>query len=505
MLARHRMRRNGLTRNAFIVTVFVFALGSSLQAQDQANTKMSGQPKGQTNQSSITALRQMGKAFASIAEKASPAVVGIKADKVYTQQQSGMPYWFFEDPFGNDMFERFFGRPGPRQQQPQQRKVVQPVQGSGFIVSDDGYILTNNHLVGDAENIRVQLSDNKEFKAKVIGADADSDVALVKIDANDLPHLELADSDALEVGEWVLAIGNPFGLSHTVTAGIVSAKGRSGVGISTYEDFIQTDAAINPGNSGGPLLNLDGKVVGINTAIISRSGGNMGIGLAIPINMAKTVYKQLIAKGKVVRGYLGLSLQDLTPELAQNFGMSESKGAVVTKVLEDSPAEKAGMKFEDVITELDGKALEDSKDLMNRVAELSPGTKVNLTVVRQGKKETVAVELGERPSSDEMNEQGQATIYDLGFDVKDLTDELADRLGYEDITGVVVVEVRRDSEAYRKGIEPGMVIMKVGHVDVTNTKEYNREIRKLKKGDTVVLLVTDGQQRRFITLEIPED
>ncbi len=493
MLIRQSARNSVSARNLVITTVFVlFVLGPVLCAEDQA---------------SITALRQMGKAFTSIAEKTSPAVVGIKADKVYTQQSSDMPYWFFEDPFFNDeFFERFFGRPRSRQQQPQQRKVVQPVQGSGFIISDDGYILTNNHLVGDAENVRVQLGDNREFKAKVIGADPESDVALVKIEDGNLPHLELADSDALEVGEWVVAIGSPFGLSHTVTAGIVSAKGRSGVGITTYEDFIQTDAAINPGNSGGPLLNLNGKVVGINTAIISRSGGNMGIGLAIPVNMAKSVYEQLISEGKVVRGYLGISLQDLTPELAENFDLKESKGTIVTKVVEDSPADKAGVKFEDVIIEFDGKAVEDSKDLMNRVAVLQPGTKVKLAILREGKKETVTVELGERPKPEEMAaDETPATIYDLGLDVKDLTDELADRLGYEGIEGVVVVEVRRGTEAYRKGIEPGMVIMKVGRVDVKNTKEFYREIKKVKKGETVVFLVTDGQQRRFVTLEVPEE
>ncbi len=494
MLTYRKARNKRSAGKLIIATVFILLmLGSVSYGEDQA---------------SITALRQMGKAFTSIAEKTSPAVVGIKADKVYTQQGSEMPYWFFEDPFFNDeFFDRFFGKPGGRQQQqPREKKVVQPVQGSGFIISDDGYILTNNHLVGDAENVRVQLNDEREFKAKVIGTDPESDVALIKIEDGNLPYLELADSDVLEVGEWVVAIGSPFGLSHTVTAGIVSAKGRSGVGITTYEDFIQTDAAINPGNSGGPLLNLNGKVVGINTAIISRSGGNMGIGLAIPVNMAKSVYEQLISDGKVVRGYLGISMQDLTPELAENFELKESKGAIVTKVVEDSPAGKAGVKFEDVIIEFEGKPVEDSRGLMKQVAMLMPGTKVTMVVMREGKKETVTVELGERPKPEEMTtDETPATIYDLGFDVKDLSDELADRLGYEGIEGVVVVEVRRGSEAYRKGIEPGMAIMKVGRVDVKNTKEFYREIKKVKKGETVVLLVTDGQQRRFVTLEVPEE
>ncbi|MFA5252513.1 MAG: trypsin-like peptidase domain-containing protein, partial [Phycisphaerae bacterium] len=261
---------------------------------------------------SIDTLRQMGKAFAKISEKASPAVVGIKANKTITQQ---MPDWQFSDPFDDDLFERFFGRPSPRQrqrspQEPQTRKFQQLAQGSGFIVSSDGYILTNNHLVGEAEKVMVKQGNNQEVEAKVVGTDPDSDVAVIKIDGNDLPFLELADSDKLEVGEWVLAIGNPFGLSHTVTAGIVSAKGRSGFRLAEYEDYIQTDAAINPGNSGGPLLNLDGKVVGINTAIISPGGrsywaGNVGIGFAIPINMAKSIYEQLVQTGKVARGFLG--------------------------------------------------------------------------------------------------------------------------------------------------------------------------------------------------------
>jgi serine protease Do len=274
--------------------------------------------------------------------------------------------------------------------------------------------------------------------------------------------------------------------------GIVSAKGRSGVGIATYEDFIQTDAAINPGNSGGPLLNLDGKVVGINTAIISRSGGNMGIGLAIPVNMAKAIYEQLIAEGKVVRGYMGVRLQKLTPELAENFGLEKSKGAIITKVMEDSPAEEAGIKFEDIIIEFQEKPVEDSRGLMKRVAMLTPGTEVELVVWRNGEKKTLTID--DKPT----------TVDDLGLDVKDLSDELASRLGYEDLEGVVVVEVRRGSVAQQKGIEPGMLIVKVGRVEVSNTRDFYREIKKINKGETVVLLVTDGEQKRFVTLEVPE-
>ena len=243
---------------------------------------------------SIDALRQMGKAFAGIAEKASPAVVGIQSERLVTRQSSTGPWGEQFDPFEDDLFDFFFRR-SPRERSPRGRspqpKSRQTAQGSGFIISSDGHILTNNHLVEGAEEVTVKLADRPEVEARVIGTDPGSDIAIIKIDVNDLPYLELADSDVLEVGEWVIAIGNPFGLSHTVTAGIVSAKGRSGVGLAAYEDFIQTDAAINPGNSGGPLLNLDGQVIGINTAIISRSGGNMGIGLAIPVNMVKDIYR----------------------------------------------------------------------------------------------------------------------------------------------------------------------------------------------------------------------
>lgn len=480
-------------KSVFVAIIFVaYTLSGFALAQDQA---------------SISSLRQMGKAFTSIAEKTSPAVVGIKADKVYMQQFGGMPYWFFEDPFfDDDFFEHFFGRPRQRQrQQPKQRKTVRPVQGSGFIISEDGYILTNNHLVGEAENVRVQLNDEREFEAEVIGADPESDVALVKIDQEDLPYLELADSDALEVGEWVIAIGSPFGLSHTVTAGIVSAKGRSGVGITTYEDFIQTDAAINPGNSGGPLLNLEGKVVGINTAIVSRSGGNMGIGLAIPVNLAKSIFDQLKKEGKVVRGYLGIALQDINPELAENFGLKDSKGVIITEVVEDSAAEKAGLKFEDIIVEFNGKTVEDRADLMKRVAVLPPETKVELVVMRDGKKKEITAELGERPKRGELMTETPATVYDLGLEVRNLSDDLAERLDYDGLEGVVVTEVRAGSVAQHEGMEPGMLIMKVNRTEIDNVKEFYKEIEKVKKGRTVVLLVTDGKYRRFVTLRVPED
>ncbi len=465
---------------------------------------------------SIDTLRQMGKAFAKISEKASPAVVGIKASQTITQQ---MPDWPFGDPFGDDdIFEHFFGRPSPRQRQrqqapqpPQTRKFQQLAQGTGFIVSADGYILTANHLVGDAEKVMVKEGNNQEAEAKVIGTDPDSDVAVIKIDGNNLPFLELADSDKLEVGEWVLAIGNPFGLTHTVTAGIVSAKGRSGFRLAAYEDYIQTDAAINPGNSGGPLLNLDGQVVGINTAIISPGGrsywaGNVGIGFAIPINMAKSIYKQLVETGKVARGFLGVGIQDLTAENARFFGLKpDAKGVLVPEVNKDSAAEKAGLKPGDVIIELNGKSVESAKDLQGRVSALKPDTDVELTILRDGKKEALTAKLSERPAKIQTAKGGPETLEKLGLSVQNLTDDLAGQYGYEGLTGVIVTQVESGSIAELAGIEPGALIMEVNRKPVENVKAFKQAIEDAAKEDSVLLRIRQGQASIFVVLKLPKE
>ncbi|RLB71203.1 MAG: serine protease, partial [Deltaproteobacteria bacterium] len=300
-------------------------------------------------------LRETGKAFRSVAKQVGSAVVFIKVEKEVKQRGMGSDS-FGGSPFNDELLRRFFGQPPQQKRSPHQTpKHNAAGQGSGFIVSSDGYIMTNNHVVADADKVTVQLLDGSEYEAKIIGTDPPTDVALIKIDVDEkLPALKLGDSDQLEVGDWVLAFGNPFGLSHTLTAGIVSAKGRSGMGLSDYENFIQTDAAINPGNSGGPLVNLDGEVVGMNTAIYSRSGGYMGIGFAIPINMAKNIRQQLIQDGGVTRGRLGVYIQDLNKDLAESFGINQHEGILVAQVLEDSPAEKAGVQQGDVILKLDG-------------------------------------------------------------------------------------------------------------------------------------------------------
>jgi len=457
---------------------------------------------------SVEAVRQIGKAFARIAQKTSPAVVWITSERTVTQDRSTLrrfPFDYPMDPFDDDFFEFFFG-PRYRQRQEPAPKSRQVAQGSGFIVSKDGYILTNNHVVKGSDEIKVKLMDEREFEAKVIGTDPDSDVAVVKIDTDDLPVLELGDSDVLEVGEWVLAIGNPLGLSHTVTAGIVSAKGRSGLRLAAYEDYIQTDAAINRGNSGGPLINLDGKVIGINTAIISPTGGNLGIGFAIPVNMAKPVYKQLIESGTVVRGFLGVVYVELTPELARAFGLDEdTKGAAITEIVADSAAEKAGLKHNDIIIEFEGTAIEKSETFRNRVAMLKPGKEVEIVVLRDGRKKKFKIELGERPGFEETTCGQSQALEKLGLSVKNLTDDLAERLGYEGLKGVVVSEVEPDSPADRNGIRAGVLIMEVNQEPIKNAKEFKKAVEKAAKKGQVLLLIKDGRFSRYIVLSIPKN
>jgi serine protease Do len=459
---------------------------------------------------SINILRQMGKAFSSIAEKDSPAVVSIRANQTITQTYS-QESPFGNSPFDDEFFEQFFGRqfrrqqPQQQQRQPQQRKFIRPVQGSGFIVSQDGYILTNNHVVEDAEKITVTLLDGRELQAKLIGTDPSTEVAVVKIDANNLHALEMANSDTLEVGEWVIAIGNPFGLSHTVTAGIVSAKGRSGLGLSTYEDFIQTDAAINPGNSGGPLVDLDGKVVGINTAIVGSSG-NIGIGMAIPINMAKNVYDQLVEKGKVVRGFLGVTIQDLTPELAESFKLKDVKGVVVPDVSPDSAATNAGLKAGDIVTAFDGQPVEKAAEFQRRVAMKKPGSEVEITVLRDGKKHTLTAKLEERPSERQMAENVKnQTAEKLGLTVQNLTDNLAKQFGFVGQKGVLVTDIEPGSPAANAGIQPGSLIQQVNRKPVDSVDEFRENVEKSAKDGKVMLLVRYDKSSIFVVLTIPKD
>ena len=441
----------------------------------------------------IGILEQTGNAFASVSEQATPAVVFIHAEKTVTVHGQGQPF-SYNDPFG------FFGLTPRGQAQP--RRFKQQGQGSGFIISKDGYILTNHHVVGDADKIMVKLQDGREFEAERVGTDEKSEVAVIKIDGDDLPTLAMGDSSAMRVGEWVIAIGNPFGLDATVTVGIVSAKGRSHVGIADYENFIQTDAAINPGNSGGPLLNIRGEVIGINTAIYSKSGGDMGIGFAIPANMAAAIKDQLITSGKVTRGYLGVVIQDVTPDLAESFGLEKREGILISDVSEDSPAEKAKLMEGDIILKLDGKDVGDVGEFRNRVAAQGPGTAITLTVFRDGKEKKIKAETGSLPGESLAAADMTELMENLGLNVQDLTEEIAGQLRLEPDAGVLVAEVEEGSPAWESGIKPGNLITGINRVEVSNVEELQAAIESIGLTDTILLRIRDRQYSRYVVLRL---
>jgi len=457
---------------------------------------------------SIVRLDRLGKAFASVAREVAPAVVHVRTEKEIPGRgwfQGQDPFGSFKDPF----FEYFFG-PGFRHQQPNGQGWVPRKQrgaGSGFIISEDGIVLTNNHVVEGADTIIVRLDDKREFKAKVIGADAQSDVALIRIDGKNLPTVPLGDSDKIDVGEWVIAIGSPFELNQTVTVGVVSAKGRNHIGINDYENFIQTDAAINPGNSGGPLLNIHGKVIGINTAIFSRSGGYMGIGFAIPINMAKSIQQQLMRDGKVTRGWLGVAIQDVDEALADSFQLDSAKGVLLTEVSENTPASRAGLKQGDVLLSMGGRELTGAADLRNRVAMTTPGSKVDFTLSRDGKKKKITITIGEQPA-DFGRKAMHKTMDDdsglrrMGLSLQDLSKELADRFGYKDDQGVLVSGVSPGSVADMAGIKPGHLIEELNRQRVHNLEELQGVLKKSEDKKQVLLRVRAGEYSQYLVLRL---
>lgn len=451
----------------------------------------------------ISAIKKTGSAFTEVAKRTIPAVVFVKVEKKMNIRLGGQQ-GYYNDPyefFGDEFMERFSR--GHGRQHPDQRELRQEGQGSGFLISKDGYILTNNHIVGDADKITVRLHDGREFTAKRVGSDPRSEVAVIKIEGENFPSLKLGSSANLDIGEWVIAIGNPFGLNETLTVGVVSAKGRSGMGIADYEDFIQTDAAINPGNSGGALLNIDGEVVGINTAIFSQSGGSLGIGFAIPIDMAKNIKEQLVKNGKVARGYLGVYLQEITSELADSFGAKEHEGVLVSDVTDDSPAAKAGLKHGDVITELNGRGVKSVTEFRNEIASNPPGTKVSLGISRDGAKRKVDIKTGTLPG--ETDGEGSITSDAakpdrLGLSVKNLTKDLAAQFELEIDKGVVIVDVQPGGAAWRAGIEPGLVITGVNRKSVSTVTEFNKALQDSKH--RVLLRITDGKASRYVPLKI---
>ena len=433
--------------------------------------------------------------FVTIAEKAGPAVVRIEADR---REQSRSQGFGGEWPFGDDFFDRFFGQPRPNQ--PESNTVQ--VGGTGFFITPDGYILTNNHLVEKDKTTRVAITTlaGKEYEAKIVGTDPGTDLALLKVQAKDMPFIELGDSGQVKVGEWVLAIGNPLGMEHTVTAGIVSYKGRQ-IDTQSYQDFIQTDAAINRGNSGGPLINMKGEVVGINSNILTAGfAGNIGIGFAIPSNIAKKVIVQLKEKGRVVRGRLGVQIRDLTDGMVKQLGLKSKSGAIVNSVEPDSPAEEAKLKQYDVILAVNGEPVKNGDDLRFKIADIPPGKKVDLTIVRDGKEMKVTAIADElEPEA----EKGQiaSTDKDIGVSVVALTPTSARRYGLRTTEGLLITEVRPGSEAARENLAAGMIIVEVNRKRVTAVRDFEDILKKTAGGDEVILLVrqeADGRSQDFI-------
>ncbi len=497
-----------------LVSVFV---GYKLTENNSNSGNILDLPKAsaQANIQGLETARALSEAFSQVAESAIDGVVYINTEKTIPSYWKdfgpfGFPYDFFFRFFDDDNFPFPFPKripPQDKQRAPKKNVPIPYGTGSGFLISEDGYIVTNNHVVEDVDKIKVKLRDGREFEAKKIGSDPETDVALIKIEASGLKNLRLGDSDKIKIGEWVIAIGNPFGLSHTVTAGIISAKGRSRLesgSIVDYQDFIQTDAAINPGNSGGPLLNLNGEVIGMNTAIYTRSGGYMGIGFAIPINMIKYLVSQIKEKGTVERGFLGVYIQDVSPDVANWLDLKDGKGALVAQVQKDSPAEKAGLKEGDVIVEFNGIPVEDAGSFRARVASTKPGTKVKLMVMRNGERKEIEVEIGKRPPEEGVKVEGDTvSSSNLGIMGQTLTPDLAKEFGYEGQKGVIVTDVEVGSPADRAGLRSGDLIIEVNRKPVTNVNEFNSAIKETPKDKRGVLLkVKRGDGSLYVVVPI---
>jgi serine protease Do len=493
----------------FVATGLTVFIG----ADRPASSKEKARPS--VAEGNTATLRALGESFGEIAERVGPSVVTVYSEKVVKLRQPD-----FSFPFGGDMpFRWFFGdedSPQPRSPQPRQReyKFSQSGLGSGIIIDKDGHILTNNHVVNDVNEIKIMLADKRKFPAEIVGTDPKTDLAVIKIKGkvpHDLPAAVLGNSDDVRVGDWVLAIGAPFGYVQTLTHGIISAKSRTGVGRDTgnYEDFLQTDAPINPGNSGGPLVNLQGEVVGINTAIATSVGQFAGVGFAIPINMARDVMNELVKTGKVRRGFLGIVIQNVDGDLARQFGLSDNNGALVSQVTKDSPAAKAGIKVGDLILRYNGKKIEDTRHLRNLVAATSPDEKIDITVFRDGKERTFKVTVGElapgKSEGENENEGSKSSTSDLGLSVAPLTAANAKQYNLdENDKGVVVTDVDEGSPAAGAELRPGDLITEVDRQPVTNVNEFRDALAKAKEKDSLLILAKHEGASRFVILRRKE-
>ncbi len=450
---------------------------------------------------SIQQAKALSDTFAAVAKKVMPAVVSIKVEKMVAPGEGAEGATDPGELFMEEFLKKFFGDRFPQMQNP--RKEKQVGQGSGFIISEDGYILTNNHVVGEVDNIRVELSDGRVFdQAQLIGTDPETEVALIQIDATDLPVIKMGDSSKSRIGDWVMAVGNPFGLTQTLTVGIVSAIGRSNVHITEYEDFIQTDAAINPGNSGGPLINLDGEVIGINTAIYSQSGGYMGIGFAIPINMARAIENQLRENGRVIRGYLGITVQDLTAELALALGVKRSSGALVSGIMGDSPAGDNGLHIGDIVIEMNGKKIETSTSLRNLTAILPPGSEAVLTIIRDKREKRLQLAVGERPSAQQEPEAETPEKSAMGLQVQAVTGQIASQLDSKEGEGVVITGVQEGSAAEDQGLGVGDIVLQADRKTVNTPEQFDQAVNEAATAGRILLLIKRDGLTYFIVVPL---
>jgi serine protease Do len=485
---------------------------STLEGAVDGEQERAAPPVRQRRERRLGSLRDLNEAMVDIAEKVRPSVVTVFTERVMTVQMQNP----FFGPFGGgggslfDQFFRDFMGPQPGQPQaPREEERRQQGLGSGVVISKEGFIITNNHVIEGADEIKVRFFNDKTLVAKVIGTDSQTDIAVIQVEADDLIPIRVGSSADLRVGEIVLAVGSPMSsnLAHTVTQGIVSAKGRSNVGLADYEDFIQTDAAVNPGNSGGALVNLDGELVGINTAIVSRSGGFQGISFAVPIDMARQVQESLMASGRVVRGWLGVAIQDVSEEIAKAMDLPNTRGILVSDLTDGGPAEKAGLQSGDVIVGFQGNPVSSGTQLRNRIASTAPGTEVSLRVWREGKEidlkaklEALPSELAEGPAASSGESEEFAA---LGFSVADLTNSLRQQLKLNPrVNGVVITEINRSSAAAQAGLRPQDVILSVNRSPVTSVSEFRERTRGVKKGQSLLLQIARGQGSLFVAFSL---
>ncbi len=490
------LRNAGIIAGAAAIFAFLFGIIITASLPNLANRSEASNAQG----SALPLVTEQGESpFTTVAEKVSPAVANISAEKTVTGNVPGFE-WRFEGPW-DEMFRDFFG-PGPRREQRTQ------TLGSGFFISEDGYLVTNYHVIRDASDIVVKLTNKQEFKGdevRIVGTDPRTDIALLKIDNGEkLPCLEFGNSDEVKVGDWAIAFGNPFHLEGTVTVGVISAKGRAGIVLPEgpdFQSFLQTDAAINPGNSGGPLVNIHGDVIGINAAITSPSGGNVGIGFAIPASLAKMVIDELKSEGKVTRGYLGVYLQEITEDLKDAMDLPSLEGVLISEVVENTPASRAGIKAGDVITMFDGKKVKDMASFRIMVASTEVGKKVNIKLYRDGKEKDIRLTIGE------MDETANATREtpdnkgdELGLRVINVSDPRAQRFDPKTTNGVVIVEIRPGTPADKAGFNVGDIIIAIGSKSTANVDEYRNAIKGLKEGKPVIFHVQRGERKLYIAV-----